>query len=56
MRELLECRCEGADCDRPLSDAQFMLAYTVDDITRRAYECSCGAVTITVGRPVGKSK
>ena len=56
MRELLECRCEGSNCDRPLSAAQFMLAYTAEGITRRAYECSCGAITITVGRPVGKSK
>ncbi len=50
MKEQLRCACEAAGCDRELGPDQLMLAMTVDAGTRRAYECDCGAVTVTVSR------
>lgn len=48
MLENLSCTCEANDCDRPLGVEQCMLAYRTDGGVRRAYECECGQVTITV--------
>ena len=47
MLEDLVRACET--CDRPLSAEQFALAFETTDGVRRAYECECGAVTITIG-------
>jgi len=38
--------CEA--CDRPLAPDACHLAVETADGERRAYECDCGAVTITV--------
>jgi len=48
MLEQLTAACEN--CDRPLRDDDRMLVYTTEDGQRRAYECGCGAVTVTVHR------
>ena len=49
---LEECTptCEVSGCDRELGKAEFMLAMGTEAGERRAYECACGAVTITVTR------
>lgn len=46
MLDELTCTCER--CDRSLEDDRLMLSMRTDEGTRRAYECDCGAVTITV--------
>ncbi len=46
MLEDLARACES--CDRPLRADGFALAFETADGVRRAYECDCGAVTITV--------
>ncbi|MCU4741909.1 hypothetical protein OB955_20825 [Halobacteria archaeon AArc-m2/3/4] len=46
MLEQLSCTCDR--CETPLGDEQLILSMTTDAGTRRAYECSCRAVTITV--------
>ncbi|MFC6904700.1 hypothetical protein [Halalkalicoccus tibetensis] len=48
MLERLACRCEG--CDRRLNDERRMLSFERGGHVRNAYECPCGAVTITVTR------
>lgn len=50
MLDQLTCTCEATDCDRGLGDAQLMLAMETADGVRRAYECDCGEVTVTVAR------
>jgi len=40
--------CDADDCDRPLGDPQ--LGFETDAGRREAYECACGAVTVTVAR------
>jgi len=50
MLENLTTRCEAAGCNRPLDDDALMLALRTEAGERRAYECSCGAVTVTVVR------
>jgi hypothetical protein len=50
MLDELAATCERDACDRPLSEDDCMLVYRTDEGERRAYECSCGAVTITVSR------
>jgi hypothetical protein len=50
MIEELAPTCEGSDCERELSEAECMLVYRTELGERRAYECACGAVTITVHR------
>ncbi len=50
MLDELACTCEAAGCDRELGDDDCMLAYRTDAGERRAYECDCGAVTVTVHR------
>ncbi|WP_276252753.1 hypothetical protein [Halomontanus rarus] len=46
MLEQLSCTCDN--CDAPLGDERLILSMTTDAGTRRAYECSCRAVTVTV--------
>jgi hypothetical protein len=46
MLEELACTCER--CSATLGENEFMLAMTTPDGERRAYECECGAVTVTV--------
>ncbi|WP_185903204.1 hypothetical protein [Halonotius terrestris] len=50
MLEELTLTCEAADCDRRLAAESPAIAMSTPDGTRRAYECDCGAVTITVLR------
>jgi hypothetical protein len=50
MLDGLGCTCEGVDCDRPLGEDDCMLVYRTAAGERRAYECACGAVTVTVHR------
>lgn len=42
--------CSSPDCERTLSEDQRMLTMETPDGVRRAYECPCGAVTVTVVR------
>jgi hypothetical protein len=46
MLEALSVACES--CDRPLGEPQMVVR--TDAGERRAYECACGAVTVTVAR------
>ncbi|WP_256298636.1 hypothetical protein [Haloarchaeobius salinus] len=48
MLDQLTAACEG--CNRPLDGDRLMLTMRTDAGTRRAYECGCGAVTVTVVR------
>jgi hypothetical protein len=50
MLENLTSTCEAAGCDRSLDDDALMLAMRTEAGERRAYECACGAVTVTVVR------
>ncbi|WP_251344069.1 hypothetical protein [Haloplanus halophilus] len=50
MLENLTSTCEAAGCDRPLDEDALMVAMRTDAGERRAYECACGAVTVTVVR------
>lgn len=50
MLKDLSPTCDADGCDQTLSDAECMLVYETPEGERRAYECSCGAVTITVVR------
>lgn len=50
MRHLLDFACDGDSCDRALTEEELMLTFTQGETERRAYECRCGAITITVGR------
>ncbi len=50
MIEALRCTCEATGCDRELGESQLMLTMETDAGTRHAYECECGAVTVTVTR------
>ncbi len=50
MIEALRCACEATGCDRELAERHLMLAMETSAGTRRAYECDCGAVTVTVTR------
>lgn len=48
MLEDLSQTCDGDGCPNTLSDEACMLVYETPAGERRAYECACGAVTITV--------
>jgi hypothetical protein len=48
MLEELASTCEAAGCDRSLDADNCMLVYRTDAGERRAYECECGAVTVTI--------
>ena len=50
MLENLTSTCEAAGCDRSLDDDALMLTLRTEAGERRAYECACGAVTVTVAR------
>ncbi len=50
MLDELVATCEGDGCDRRLRENDCAFVYRTDDGERRAYECRCGAVTITVHR------
>jgi len=50
MLERLTSTCEAAGCDRLLDDDTLMLTLRTEAGERRAYECACGAVTVTVAR------
>lgn len=50
MLDQLECECSASDCRRTLSEDRHMLTMETPDGVRRAYECDCGAVTVTVVR------
>jgi hypothetical protein len=50
MLDELTCTCEAAGCDHRLGAEECMLVYRTDAGERRAYECVCGAVTVTVHR------
>ena len=44
-----ENTCDAEGCDRALTELQ--LVFDTDGGRRAAYECACGAVTVTVVRP-----
>jgi hypothetical protein len=48
MLDEIACTCEAPDCERELDESDCMLVFRTDAGERRAYECDCGAVTITV--------
>ena len=50
LHEGLALECSTADCDRTLTEDRHMLTMETPDGVRRAYECECGAVTVTVLR------
>ncbi|MFT4922531.1 MAG: hypothetical protein ACI8XM_001748 [Haloarculaceae archaeon] len=50
MLDELACTCEATDCERALTEDDCMLVFRTEAGERRAYECGCGAVTITVHR------
>lgn len=50
MLEELTLSCEAAGCDRPLAADSPAISISTPAGTQRAYECACGAVTITVVR------
>lgn len=47
----LTCVCDASDCDRYLGDDHLQLVMGTGAGERRAYECDCGEVTVTVVRP-----
>lgn len=48
MLSNLAATCDADGCSNALSDSECMLVYETPAGERRAYECACGAVTITV--------
>ncbi len=50
MLDELTCTCDADGCQRTLAEDDAMLIYRTDAGERRAYECVCGAVTVTVHR------
>jgi hypothetical protein len=46
----LTATCEAAGCDRELDAEDAAIVFRTDGGERRAYECACGAVTVTVHR------
>jgi hypothetical protein len=50
MLNELTATCEADGCDRTLSEERLMLTFETESGERRAYECACGAVTVTVHR------
>lgn len=50
MHTALDLTCDEPDCNRSLTADEFRLAYMTGTTERRIYECSCEALTITIGR------
>ena len=50
MLDELTPTCGADGCDRELRERDRMVVYRTAGGERRAYECVCGAVTITVHR------
>ncbi len=50
MRNQLTLTCEATGCERSLGPATLAIAMETPGGRRHAYECDCGAVTITVVR------
>ena len=50
MLDELALVCDSPDCDRSLDGSAHRLTMRTPGGTRHAYECACGAVTITVSR------
>ncbi len=50
MLEQLTLTCEATGCDRPLDTDELAVSMETPAGVRHAYECACGAVTITVVR------
>ncbi len=50
MLDELTTTCEATECTHALTAENLMLRYRTEAGERRAYECECGAVTITVHR------
>jgi hypothetical protein len=48
MTEPAAARCDAPGCDRPLGADDCQLVVRRRGGERRAYECVCGAVTITL--------
>jgi len=46
----LRCVCDAPGCERALGDERLMVRTATAAGKRRAYEWSCGAVTVTVVR------
>jgi len=51
MLSEIACRCEAEGCSRELTDGDCQLVFQTAGGERRAYECDCGFVTVTVARP-----
>jgi hypothetical protein len=51
MLSEIACRCEAADCSGKLTDGDCMLVFRTEGGERRACECACGQVTVTVAAP-----
>lgn len=49
MLDRLASATECTTCENTLTDAQCQMVYDTAAGRRRVYECSCGAVTITIG-------
>jgi hypothetical protein len=50
MLDELAATCEAEGCDRELTADGCMLVFRTESGERRAYECACGEVTVTVSR------
>ncbi|WP_192498300.1 hypothetical protein [Halorussus halophilus] len=50
MLDNLQAVCDGSNCERTLREADCQLVMVTAGGERRAYECACGAVTVTVAR------
>lgn len=48
--EELTLTCEAANCERQLEAESPAISFSTPAGVQRAYECECGAVTITVAR------
>jgi hypothetical protein len=49
LRDDTALSCDDPDCDRPLATPDLVFETVAG--RRAAYECACGAVTVTVCRP-----
>jgi len=48
MLDDIACTCDAVGCDRTLTATECELVFQTAAGERRAYECDCGAVTMTV--------